>query len=322
MNDMSILPAPGATHPLPAADPHSLRGIVRLAWRRVTEAQPPLAAGADASRWIDAAVAVLIRNLSSGRFSTAKQFLDSGAPDEALLLDYAEQVVIELLAEWDRLASLNEGDTAAWSVVIERFERLAYHWLGPVGRSEWAALEAREAAAHTCADLWQWLQTNPYPFDVPFDRWSARALTNRLLQARRKQQARERLLGRSLDHPAFGGVATNTVGDTLADLTFDAWLEQTANREALLQALDQLDGRLGLVLRLWYLEQWPADEIAAFIGERVGYVYVLRFRGIEKLRKVATENERLGLAHTLHILEHEERRIRPVEHRDKEHSPS
>lgn len=325
MNDIIALPAPvqPQSQPPSPADPRLLRSVVRLAWRRLTETRPALAAQADGEQWIGRATEVLACNLASGRFTAAQFYLAQDAGGDANLLSYAGQVLEELLAESDRLAWLKAGDTAAWSGVIDRLERLAYGWLGPAGREEWAAWEAREAAAHTCADLWQWLQTNPYPFDVPFDRWSARALTNRLLEARRKREARDRLMARSLDRPAFGGVATDAVGDGLADWTFDAWLERAANREALLQALDLLDRRLALVLRLWYLEQWPADAIAMYVGERVDYVYVLRFRGIEKLRKVAMENERFGLGHALHILEHEGYRTRPASERQgKENPPS
>ncbi len=323
MSDIIVLPAPVTTQaPLPT-DPRFLRGIARLAWRRLVETRPDLAAQADGEQWIGAATEVLARNLASGRFAIALPYLAQDAGDNAHLLGYAGQVLEELLAESDRLAWLKAGDTAAWSSVLDRLEKLAFYWLGPAGRADWAAWEAREAAAHTCADLWLWLQKNPYPFDVPFDRWSARALTNRLLEARRKREARERWMGQSVDHASFGGLATDTAGDSLADWTFDAWLEQAANREALLQALGQLDERVALVLRLWYLEQWPADEIAAQIGTRVDNVYVLRFRGLERLRKVAMENERFGLGHALHILEHEGYRTRPAgERQGKENPPS
>jgi DNA-directed RNA polymerase specialized sigma24 family protein len=198
---------------------------------------------------------VVERNIASGRFTIAPSYYGSPSDDDDLLPSYAEQVLVELLTESERLARLIEGDPASWRAVIERMERMAYFWLGPHGREEWAAWEARDATAHTCADLWIWLQTHPYPFDVPFDRWSARALNNRLHESRRKQQVRERWGEESLDLSAFRPDTVTTVGDRLADMSFDEWLERTANREALLQALALLKERMATVLRLWYLEQ-------------------------------------------------------------------
>ena len=84
------------------------------------------------------------------------------------------QILTELLAESERLAALRRGDSAAWQPVISRLERLAYYGLGPYGREEWAAWEARCLASQTCSDLWIWLQDHPYPFDVTFNRWSGR----------------------------------------------------------------------------------------------------------------------------------------------------
>ena len=98
----------------------------------------------------------------------------------------------------------------------------------------------------------------------------------------------------------------------MADLSFDIWLERSANREALLQALERLDARQAAVIRLWYLEQWPAPEIAAALGIRVNYVYVQRFRAIEKLRQIVLSDERLGLADVLLPIEQEKRRSRPA----------
>ncbi|MCX6028745.1 MAG: sigma-70 family RNA polymerase sigma factor [Chloroflexi bacterium] len=293
-----------------------MRSIVRFAWHHLAEMRPGLVAHADGEQWIGRAIEVLSCNLASGRFTAAQPYLPSADGSDADLLSYAGQILEELLTESDLLENLRVGGAATWGAVIRRLERLAYHWLGPSGRGEWAAWEARDAAAHTCADLWLWLQSHPYPFDVPFDRWSARALNYRLHEALRKRRVSERRFPESLDRPIGRPPDATTVGDRFADTMFDLWLEQTINREALLQALDLLDDRLAEVLRLWYLEQWPADEIAAHIGERVGYVYVLRFRGIEKLRKIALQNERLGLRSALLMLREEGHRSRPPGHSD------
>lgn len=295
------------TAPAPSIEPRFLRGIARAAWARLVESRPELPASADPEPWVERAAEVLARNTASGRFESSGQYQDGATPT---LLSYAQQVLAVLLAEWDRVELLRGGDSVAWAAVIDRLERLAYYWLGPTGREEWAAWEARDSASRTCADLWQWLQSNPYPFDVPFDRWSARALNNRLHEAARKRRLHGRYVVESLDRPAYA--EGPTYGELVQVHTLGEWLEGEANRQALLQALEQLDARQARVLRLWYLEGWPADEIAADLGQQVGNIYVLRFRAIEKLRKIVLGDERLGLTEVLRFLRDEGRRSLPV----------
>jgi len=281
-----------------------------VAWARFVEARPALAATADAKLWEERAVEVLARNIRSDRFSAARSFLSAQPDDQQMLLNYAEQILAELLAEWDRVSALRQGDSARWGAIIGRMERLAYRWLGPSGRELWAAWEARVVASKTCADLWEWLQTNFYPFDVPFDRWSARALVNRLHEAARKQRLQARRVTESLDRPVFDQKLT--YGELIQTRSLEEWLEREANREALLQALEELDARQARLIRLWYLEDWSADEIAADLGLQIGNVYVLRHRAIQKLRTILLGDVRLGLVDALHFLKEEERRVSPV----------
>lgn len=295
------------TAPAPPVEPRFLRGIARSAWARLVESCPELAVSANPEPWVERAAEVLARNTASGRFESSGYYQGGGTPT---LLSYAQQVLTVLLAEWDRVDQLRRGDSGAWAAVIDRLERLAYHWLGPVGREEWAAWEAQDSANRTCADLWQWLQSHPYPFDVPFDRWSARALNNRLHEAARKRRLHGRYVVESLDRPVCA--EGPTYGELVRVHTLEEWLEGAANRQALLQALEQLDARHARVIRLWYLEGWPADEIAADLGQQVGNIYVLRFRAMEKLRKIVLEDVRLGLAEVLRFLGDEGRRSLPV----------
>ncbi len=289
-----------------------LCGLLAVAWARLAAARPDLTADQDPAPWLDRAAAILAHNLATGRFTIARQYQGDGLDEQATLLSYAGQVLQELLAEFDLLQRLQRGDSATWAAMIDRLECLSYNWLGPWGREDWAAWEAREVTGVTSADLWQWLQEHPYPFDVPFERWAARALLNRLHEASRRRAALERHVVGSLDRAAFRMPDSPTVGELLVDDSLLAWLEQSANREALLQALDLLDERQRRIVYLWYLEGVPADEIAATLGVSVGNVYVLRFRAIEKLRKFARTDERLGLTGALPSLEAEKRRSRPA----------
>ena len=257
--------------------------------------------------WIQRTADVLAANRESGRIETVFRDYLAGQGDHSDLVAYARQVLLELRAEYTRIQRLCEGDTSSWLVVIGRMKRLAYYRLNRAGSAEWAIAEAQEVAAYACAQLWDWLERKPYPFDVPFDRWSTTWLTNRLRELARKEQTRERHTADSLDRP-LPQTDGLTLQDVLPDRSFDEWLENTANREALSQAIERLPNTLAAVVRLWYLEEWCADEIAAFLGRRVSYVYVLRFRAIQKLRQVALD-ERSELAAALPLMRDEQRRL-------------
>ena len=235
--------------------------------------------------WARQIAQVLAANLASGRFRMTAE----STPAESLCA-YACRVARHLLAEGGRLALLQAGDRCAWAAVLERLERLAYWWYGPIGREEWAAWNAREVASATCADLWRWLQSHTFPFDVPLDAWIARALVNRLHEANERRRADEARVVESLDRKVGPGSYAATVGEELLDPTAAGWMDRIAEREALSAALAQMRGRRALVLRLWYLEGWPAEEIACRLCTPVSNVYLLRHRGLKALRrKLAAE---------------------------------
>lgn len=233
----------------------------------------------DFTLWLERMSRLLAHNIAGGRLAYASRLRTAPA---STLQDYADRVSERLLAEWDRVEALRTGDAREWAAVMERLERIAYYWLGPGGRAAWAAGEAREVTAITCADLWGWLQQHPFPFDVAFDRWAVQALRNRLLAATRARRAQGRCVVRSLDQPFCGdgpALVDLPAGDNVRD-----WLDREANREWLRHALAQLDPRHAQIVRLWYLEGWPAEKIAQALGMQVGNVYVLKHRAIRRLR--------------------------------------
>ncbi len=63
-----------------------------------------------------------------------------------------------------------------------------------------------------------------------------------------------------------------------------AWQARLLERAALLDAIAGLPAQQAAVVRLWHLEGWRADEIAAHLGASVGNAYLLRWRGLKKLR--------------------------------------
>lgn len=247
----------------------------------LAELRPP---AAQAAAWGERLSPILAHNIAVRRFDLACTYQPAATSARQALFSYARRVLAGLLAESERLDRLRAGESTAWAAVIDRLERLAYHWYGAAGREAWALWEARDAAAGTCADLWQWLQAHPFPFDVPFNRWAARALTYRLNDGARRQKHRAPAPVESLDRPCAPG-AEESCAEQPADARSAAVYQRIGEREALLQAIGRLDARHGRVVRLGYFEQVRADEIAAHLGERVGNVYVLRHRALKKLRR-------------------------------------
>jgi len=257
-----------------------LRGTVRSAFAHLMVKRPELTGKVDSEPWLERAATVLAHNIASGRFIRACR--DEGDAS-SVLSEYAQKVLTGLLSEWEMVEALRLGDSRRWTATLKRLERRAYSWLGPMGRTEWATWEAREAAAKTCADLWSWLQDNSFPFDVSFDDWSERALLNRLHQAARADRVHTRYVVDSLDRPVFD--SDLTYGDLLGRSDLEAWLARTGEREVLSQALAHLNTRQAQVIRLWYLDGWPAEEIAAEMGMTVDYIYVLKHRALHKLQR-------------------------------------
>ena len=271
------LSSPAAVAP---ADARSLRDVAHDALQLLMAAHPELACVAEAELWIERAVAVLAANVASGRFASAcRREQDSSLS----LARYAHQVLSRLMAEWERVEGLRTGDSMRWTAVLKQMERQAYFWLGPIGREEWARWEAREAAARTGADLWNWLQRNPYAFDVSFDRWAERALRYRLTATARRQRRQAHHVVDSLDRPCFED--GSTYGELLPTDDITLWLERESRRELVRQAWARLDQRQADIVHRWYLEGWSVDEIAAETKLEVGHIYVLKHRAIKMLRE-------------------------------------
>ena len=271
--------------PVAAQDASSLRDAAQHALKLLAATRPDLSHAADAELWIERTVTVLARNVASGRFASASRYAQDASPS---LLTYAEQVLTQIMAEWDRIEALCAGDSIRWSAALEHTERLAYFWLRPVGRAEWAKWEAREAAARTCADLWQWLQRHQFPFDVPFDLWSGRALRNRLKDSVRCRRTQARHVVDSLDRPCFED--GRTFGELLPTDDMSVWLERESRREVLRQAYARLDQRQARIVHLWYEEGWSAEKIAAETGLQIGHVYVLKHRAVTRLRRYCADD--------------------------------
>ena len=267
-----------------SADARSLRDVAHDALQLLMAAHPELACVAEAELWIERAVAVLAANIASGRFASACRH----EQDSSLSLSrYAQLVLGRLMAEWERVEELRAGDSLRWTAALRHMERQAYFWLGPTGREEWAKWEAREAAAKTTADLWDWLQHNTFPFDVTFDRWAERALRYRLTTTVRFQRRQARHVVDSLDRPCFED--GDPFGGLLPNDDMRVWLELESRREVVRQAWTKLDQRQAHIIHRWYVEGWSADEIAAETRLEVNHIYVLKHRALKKLREYCAD---------------------------------
>jgi RNA polymerase sigma factor (sigma-70 family) len=240
-----------------------------------------LPAEAHGAAWAERLAETLRHNIESGRYERACRYED-GRP--LSLAAYARRVSAELLSEWEQVEALRQGDGPSWAKLLLELERRAYYWLGPADRSGWARTEACEIAAKTCADLWRWLQHNPFPFDVPFERWAKRALHNRVFESVRAQRTYARYVVDSLDRPTFD--VRRTRGGTLMKDDLSAWLEREDHREMLEWALARLDPRQAHIIRLWYLDGWSTEEIAEALEIKVNHLYVLKHRALNQLRRM------------------------------------
>lgn len=74
--------------------------------------------------------------------------------------------------------------------------------------------------------------------------------------------------------------------------------------QALLHIMQELPERQASVLRLWYLDDVPADEIAKLMGIQRATVYVLKMKGLDSLYKIFTERKLEDLFVLMIILEY------------------
>jgi len=240
---------------------------------------------------------ILSENLANGRFSYVSGRYLFG-PDDKRLLNYATKVCRVYIQEGGFIASLQAGEGEAWQRVLKRLVKLAYNRCSRSGSREWALWEAQALAGKTASELWRRLQSQPYWFDVPFDQWSACLFTHRFIDWYRVQKRQADRYPYSLDERIGRDEASDgTRADILLqDKTMTQWLEDHANREWLLQAIECLRNPLERqVIRLRYLEERLTREITEELGITTNYVYVLQHRALAHLKQILQSDERFRL---------------------------
>ncbi len=110
-------------------EPHPfLYGLAKLAFMQLSQEQPELRAASDRDAWVQRVAEILAVNIASGRYQVACSFQAADADGDASLLNYARQILKEVICEGERIEALRRGESAAWQTVSSRLERLAYSW--------------------------------------------------------------------------------------------------------------------------------------------------------------------------------------------------
>lgn len=206
-----------------------------------------------------------------------------GGPLEA----YIDRVIAAYLREHRRVERLAARDEATWTELYERLASQAYYmllrWQVPAAR---AADEAHDLAQQICEVIF----SHPFPYDVPFDAWSTRILTNRILYRHtRSQDLMDREPGiLSLDRP--GRDATDddfSLYDLLADESGESAFESVEVQERLIQAIAGLRSTAQQQVIIYtYFYELSDDEIARDLDKSKQAIYNLRYRALRRLKQI------------------------------------
>ena len=71
----------------------------------------------------------------------------------------------------------------------------------------------------------------------------------------------------------------------------------------------KLDQRQAHIIHRWYVEGWSVDEIVAETRLAVGHIYILKHRGLKKLREYCAEGIASGAERAVRL--HSGRSLRP-----------
>jgi RNA polymerase sigma factor (sigma-70 family) len=191
--------------------------------------------------------------------------------------------VYEELSDDDLVRRCRDGQQAAWSTLVRRFQRLVYTVPRRAGLSE---AQAADVFQTTYARLFEnidriddasrvraWLVT------------TARRETLRLL----KEGSRIVDLAGARTGDEDGGSSEDPL-EQIADTAPlpDALLDDLQQQHRVREALDRLDPRSRQLLELLFLQEEPLPygEIAARLGIAEGSIGPTRARALEKLRKL------------------------------------
>lgn len=215
---------------------------------------------------------ILSTNLARGRISS--EFLSSPVD----IHDYVSKLAANFKNLSSHIHQLQvEKNEDVWRELFEQMAKWAYAYLLRKNfRPEQNTVEIAKGCA-TEASI-QILKSH-FPYDVEFDLWCRRVLSNTCSKYLRTHGRREKNLP-MLAEPI------EELAEVIADLnTPDPMIEQELFH-TLLDGLAQLSASRTYVIRRYYFELASFEEIAKELGKSVAAIHSLHFNALEDLRKV------------------------------------
>jgi RNA polymerase sigma-70 factor (ECF subfamily) len=172
-----------------------------------------------------------------------------------------------LVDDAQTVAAAAEGDAAAFGLLVERYQMVAFRAAYLIVRD---AEEAEDAAQEGFIRAYRRMHT--FRQGEPFRPWLLRIVTNVALNTVRSRGRRQSLVTRA-------GADTDT-----AEPPPDHAIAARDAASVLLQAIGELPEDDRIVLHLRYFLELPEREIAAAIGKRAGTVKSRLHRASKRLR--------------------------------------
>lgn len=220
---------------------------------------------------------IVRRNVMSGRFARAmRRGYATGFED------YIANVVTVYLREYPRVARLVVGDVQSWSLVFKRLTRQAF---GQLTRHGWPAGHAREEAQDCAQASCEIVARTPFPFDAPFDAWSALILHNAIRQHQRSREVLNHpALTLSLQRLSLDGREDELEEPRAPDVGGEAAFRQIEWQDRLVRLADQLPSLAQRQVVLdTFLGELEDEDIARRLGRTRNAVHILRHRALRRL---------------------------------------
>jgi RNA polymerase sigma factor (sigma-70 family) len=229
-------------------------------------------------------VAIVGRNLSSGRVHALTGLAQTRQPSTPLLARYVDRVIHWYDQTHVLIEQLRAHDPQAWLTTYGEVYLVAYRMLTRRGISS-ACADAEELAQVAC----ECVLRKPYPYDVAFNAWAAKIVVRCVLQRDRSADVLDRMHRYSLDRvvDAGGRSAPADAYDFLADERGADEYKRVEQREDCLRAMGRMrSATQRSVLEYIYLEGLDAAEVAHRLNLSTGAVHTLHCRGLRSLRRL------------------------------------
>jgi RNA polymerase sigma factor (sigma-70 family) len=185
-------------------------------------------------------------------------------------------VVSRPLEESELVERARRGDTAAYEVIVQTYQGIAFRVAYLIAGS---AADAEEAAQDGFIKAYRAL--GRFRRGAPFRPWLLRIVANEARNRRRSTVRRDKLALRTAAEQASGDAAPSPEAAVLV----------AEQRETLLQALEHLRDEEREVISCRYLLDLSEEETAAALGLRRGTVKSRTSRGLAHLREQLEDDD-------------------------------